>query len=52
MSFNYYANGRLYDNRSDRVEHEKTNWETMGAMDNNKVDFNKSYFHHVQMASH
>ena len=50
MSFNYYANGRLYDNRSDRVEHEDTNWETMGAMGNDKVDFNASYFHNVQMA--
>lgn len=52
MSFNYYANGRLYDNRADRIEHEATNWETMGAMGNNKVDFNKSKFNHVSMAKH
>jgi len=44
MSFNYYANGRLYDNRSDRVEREKTNWETMGAMGHDKVQFDKSLF--------
>ena len=50
MSFNYYANGRLYDNRADRVEREKTQWDTMGAMGHDKVDFDKSYFHHVQMA--
>lgn len=50
MSFNFYANGRLYDNRSDRVEREKTQWDTMGAMGHDKVDFGSSYFHHVQMA--
>ena len=50
MSFNYYANGRLYDNRADRVEREKTQWDTMGAMGHHKVDFDESYFHKVQMA--
>ena len=50
MSFNYYANGRLYDNRADRVEREKTHWDTMGAMGHDKVDFDESYFHSVQMA--
>ena len=53
MSFNYYANGRLYDNRSDRVERQLDkgkNWDTMGAMGNDKVDFDSSYFHHVRMA--
>ena len=50
MSFNYYANGRLYDNRADRVEREKTQWDTMGAMGHHKVDFDESYFHSVQMA--
>ncbi len=50
MSFNYYANGRLYDNRADRVEREKTNWETMGAMGHDKVQFDESYFHNVKMA--
>lgn len=52
MSFNYYANGRLYDNRADRIEHEATNWRTMGAMGNNKVDFENSKFNHVPMAKH
>lgn len=52
MSFNYYANGRLYDNRSDRIEHEKPNWKTMGAIDNNKVDFKKSKFNHVPRAKY
>ena len=53
MSFNYYANGRLYDNRADRVERQLDkgkNWDTMGAMGNDKVDFDTSYFHHVEMA--
>ena len=49
MSFNYYANGRLYDNRADRVEREKTNWETMGAVGHDKINFDESYFHHVKM---
>jgi hypothetical protein len=52
MSANYYANGRLYDNRSDRVERKATNWETMGAMGNDKVDFENSHFHHTKMATH
>ena len=50
MSFNYYANGRLYDNRADRVERQDTDWQTMGAMGNDKVNFDSSYFHHVRMA--
>ena len=50
MSMNYYANGRLYDNRADRVEREKVQWDTMGAMGHDKVDFDKSYFHHVPLA--
>lgn len=50
MSFNYYANGRLYDNRADRIKREDTNWETMGAMGHDKIEFDKSYFHDVKMA--
>lgn len=50
MSSNYYANGRLYDNRADRVERESTNWETMGAMGNDKINFEDSYFHEVKMS--
>ena len=50
MSFNYYANGRLYDNRADRIKRENTNWETMGAMGHDKIEFDKSYFHDVKMA--
>lgn len=47
MAFNYYANGRLYDNRADRVERKGTNnWDTM---DMSEVDFEKSYFHDVKM---
>ena len=55
MSFNYYANTRLYDNRADRIKYEDTNWETMGAMENHKMKFDDkdgSYFHHVEMAKH
>lgn len=52
MSFNYYANGRLYDNRADRVERELNkgrNWDTMGAVGHDKIDFDSSYFHNVKM---
>lgn len=49
MSFNYYANGRLYDNRADRVERKGTNnWDTM---DMGQVDFENSYFHDVKMST-
>jgi len=44
MSFNYYANGRLYDNRADRVEYEKRNYETNQA----DINWDNSYFHHVK----
>ena len=50
MSFNYYANGRLYDNRADRIKRENTNWETMGAMGHDNIEFDTSYFHDVKMA--
>lgn len=50
MSFNYYANGRLYDNRADQIERKGPDAKAMGAMGNNKTDFAESYFHHVRMA--
>lgn len=47
MSFNYYANGRLYDNRSDRMVY---NWDdkTCGALKGNELDTDKSYFYAAQ----
>lgn len=47
MSFNYYANGRLYDNRSDRM---KYNWndKTCGALKGNELDTKNSYFYTAQ----
>lgn len=47
MSFNYYANGRLYDNRSDRM---KYNWDdkTCGALKGNEIDTKNSYFYTAQ----
>lgn len=47
MSFNYYANGRLYDNRSDRM---KYNWDdkTCGALKGSELNTDDSYFHTVQ----
>ena len=47
MSFNYYANGRLYDNRSDRM---KYNWndKTCGALKGNEIDIKNSYFYTAQ----
>lgn len=50
MSFNYYANGRLYDNRADRVKRKGVDEKAMGAMGHNGVDFAESRFHHVRMA--
>ena len=53
MSFNYYANGRLYDNRADRIERTGTgtkgNWDSMNMGD---IDFanQDTYFHHVPLA--
>lgn len=46
MSFNYYANARLYDNRADRMEY---NWDdkTNGAIDHD-LDFDNSYFYTTQ----
>lgn len=47
MSFNYYSNARLYDNRADRVDY-KWDPKTCGALEENQqLDENKSYFHHV-----
>lgn len=47
MSFNYYANGRLYDNRSDRMTY---NWDdkTCGALKGNYLDTKNSYFYTAQ----
>lgn len=47
MSFNYYANGRLYDNRSDRMTY---NWDdkTCGALKGNELDTKNSYFNTAQ----
>ena len=47
MSFNYYANGRLYDNRSDRM---KYNWndKTCGALKGNEINTKYSYFYTAQ----
>lgn len=47
MSFNYYANGRLYDNRSDRMTY---NWDdkTCGALKGNELDTKYSYFYTAQ----
>lgn len=47
MSFNYYANGRLYDNRSDRMRY---NWndKTCGALKGNELDTKNSYFYTAQ----
>ena len=47
MSFNYYANGRLYDNRSDRMVY-KWDDKTCGALKESELDTNNSYFHTVQ----
>ena len=44
LSHNYYANGRLYDNRADRNQYQGKRWDTMK---NGKIDFEKSYFHHT-----
>lgn len=45
MSENYYANGRLYNNRADRIER-NIEWDTMKT----SIDWDKSYHHHVKMS--
>ncbi len=42
MSFNYYANTSLYDNRADRMVY-NTNYITMGGAGNDEPDTEKSY---------
>jgi len=49
MSFNYYANARLYDNRADRIKYNGSHLE-MGGNDSS-VNSNSSYAHTVQMAN-
>ena len=44
MSENYYANGRLYNNRADRIER-NIEWDTMKK----SIDWDNSYHHHVKM---
>lgn len=51
LSFNYYANGRLYDNRADRVEYNKSGG-TDGKYnahdyDTSSINWGDSYFHIV-----
>ena len=49
MSFNYYSNARLYDNRADRMDY-KWDPKTCGALEKNQeLNEEKSYFHHVRM---
>lgn len=48
MSFNYYANGRLYDNRADRIEYKDVDFKTMGR----NIDFTNSTFNHVPRSKH
>ena len=45
MSFNFYANGRLYDNRADRIKR-NIEWDTMKK----SIDWDNSYHHHVKMS--
>lgn len=45
MSENYYANGRLYNNRADRIER-NIEWDTMKRT----IDWDNSYHHHVKMS--
>lgn len=47
MTFNYYANARLYDNRADKVKY-KWSDKTNGALDYS-VDTDASYAHEVKM---
>ena len=47
MTFNYYANARLYDNRADRIEYPSDDI-AQGAIDNNP-DYSKSYLYKTEM---
>lgn len=47
MTFNYYANARLYDNRADRIKYEWSD-KTCGAIDHD-VNTDKSYYYSAAM---
>ena len=50
MTFNYYSNARLYDNRADRIVYKSnTNNKEQGAIGNDTIDYNKSDFYIAQM---
>jgi len=48
MTFNYYANSRLFDNRADRIEYNGDD-KTMGALDHS-VNSKESFAYTTQMA--
>ena len=48
MTFNYYANSRLYDNRADRISY-KWSDRTNGALDHT-IESDKSYAYTTKMA--
>ena len=53
MSFNYYANTRLYDNRADRMEYESKITDTIignNSFHSTELDINKSHIHNVPMS--
>ena len=47
MTFNYYSNARLYDNRADRIVYPNDD-KAQGAIDSNP-DYDKSYFYKTDM---
>lgn len=47
MSFNYYANASLYDNRADRAAYNESDWHKMGGGGNHKPDYGNTYTHVV-----
>lgn len=49
MSFNYYANARLYDNRADKMKY-NWDWRTNGALDH-ELDADGSEFNEIAMKS-
>lgn len=51
MTFNYYSNTSLYDNRADRVVYDETDGRCMGGGGHHEPIYGKSYIHKVPFSN-
>lgn len=51
MTFNYYSNTSLYDNRADRVVYDETDERCMGGGSHHEPIYGKSYIHKVPFSN-